>query len=373
MVKLRGRFGNIMFNNVYKNRKVLVTGHTGFKGSWLVSWLQDLGADVLGIALEPDTNPSHFASLKLNVKTHICDVRDYEKISSIIKNFKPEIIFHLAAQPLVIESYKSPLYTFETNIIGTANVLEAGKGIDALKAVIAITTDKCYENQEWVWSYRETDRLGGYDPYSASKAAAEMVIASYRNSFFNVDKFGKQHCTLIASARAGNVIGGGDWAPDRLIPDIIRASVANKVTLLRNPQAIRPWQHVLESLSGYLLLGEKLFKGEKTFATAWNFAPDSENGVSVLEVVEKMQQIWPKIKFKKQKNINQFHETHYLTLDSSKARSLLKWKSVWNIDKTLLATMDWYRSFYENKKILTHAQIAEYVKDAKQKNINWAI
>jgi CDP-glucose 4,6-dehydratase len=353
-----------MFSNVYKNRRVLVTGHTGFKGSWLVAWLQQLGADIAGIALEPDTVPSHFAILKPGIKKYICDIRDYNKLALIIKKIKPEIIFHLAAQPLVRESYLSPLYTLETNIMGTANVLEASKNIPALRAVVVVTSDKCYENREILRGYREGDRLGGYDPYSASKAAAEIVTASYRNSFFNVDKFGKEHHVLIATARAGNVIGGGDWAKDRLIPDIVHSSVAGNVVLLRNSQAVRPWQHVLESLSGYLLLGEKLLQGKKDFAASWNFAPNYADTISVLDIAKKMRNLWPIINFKKQVSGKHLHEAQYLRLNSFKARSLLKWQNTWHIDQALQITTEWYREFYENGRVLTYSHINKYTNDA---------
>lgn len=313
-----------MFNNVYKNRRVLITGHTGFKGSWLVTWLQLLGANLFGIALKPNTIPSHFSLLKSEIKSYICDIRDYNKLEQIIKKIQPEFIFHLAAQPLVIASYKSPLYTFATNVIGTANILELSRKIASLRGIVIVTSDKCYQNREILSGYKETDPLGGYDPYSASKAATEIVAASYRNSFFNVNEYGKKHGVLLATARAGNVIGGGDWAEDRLIPDIVRANLAGGPALLRYPQAVRPWQHVLDCLSGYLLLGQKLLQGKTAFADSWNFAPNFFVPVSVFELAQKMRYFWPAIQIKTRAAKVKSHETNYLKLDVSKACSFIK-------------------------------------------------
>jgi CDP-glucose 4,6-dehydratase len=353
----------MLFNN-YKGKTVLVTGHTGFKGSWLVMWLQQLGARVVGVALAPDTNPSHYELLSPNIESHFVDIRDYEKIAAIVKHVNPEIIFHLAAQPLVRTSYADPIYTLETNVIGTANLLNICRELKSLRAVVIVTSDKCYENKEWHFSYREIDPMGGHDPYSASKGCAELVTGSFRDSYFNLNKFGKDHQVLIASARAGNVIGGGDWALDRLIPDIARAVASNKEVQIRNPNATRPWQHVLECLSGYLCLGEKLLQGLPQFAEAWNFAPTVTGEVKVLDVVRAMQGVWQKLQYELKTDSNQLHEANLLKLDSSKAFALLQWKNVWDIQKTIGVTTNWYRSFYDDHKILTSEQIAIYEKDA---------
>lgn len=360
-----------MFNNVYKKRKVLITGHTGFKGSWLAAWLQQLEAEIVGVALAPDTNPAHYNLLHFDFASHLIDIRDAEKIVQIIRQTQPEIVLHLAAQPLVRDSYVDPLGTIATNVLGTANVLNACRNLDNLKAIVVVTSDKCYENKEHERPYCETDPMGGYDPYSMSKGCAELVTASFRNSFFNLNTFGKTHQTLVASARAGNVIGGGDWAKDRLIPDAIRAVGANQKVQIRNPQATRPWQHVLESLSGYLCLGAKLLQGEKQFADGWNFAPEITDQASVLEVLTKMQAIWSKVQFEIVTQAQQPHEARMLQLDNSKAKQLLQWQSVWNLDATIATTVQWYRNFYERNTVTTNADIAAYVNAARQLNCSW--
>ena len=362
-----------LFSGIYKDKKVFVTGHTGFKGSWLVFWLEQLGADVLGYSLEPNTNPNHFSLLNLNCKSVIGDIRDFEKLSKVISDFKPDIVFHLAAQPLVRRSYNEPIYTLEVNIIGTAKLLEACKKVDSIKAIVNITSDKCYENKEWVWGYREIDPMGGYDPYSASKGCAEIVTSSYRNSYFNLNKYKIEHNVLLASCRAGNVIGGGDWSEDRLIPDIMRAASKNESVLIRNPQAIRPWQHVLESLSGYLMLGQKLLEGKKEFAEGWNFGPNNEEIFTVYELIEKMKNVWDKInyRFLDDKSLK-LHESKLLKLDCSKAFNILKWKPVWDIDTAIEKTVNWYKAFYEKNKILTSEDLESYINDAKKKNLGWA-
>jgi CDP-glucose 4,6-dehydratase len=275
-----------MFENSYQNKKVLVTGHTGFKGSWLIKWLEMLGAEVQGISLEPNTEPNHFTLIHSDIKSHILDIRDAEKLSKTIRSINPDIVFHLAAQPLVRESYEYPLETLQTNVMGTANVLNACRGLDNLKAILVVTTDKCYENKEWIWGYRESDPMGGYDPYSMSKGCAELVVSSFRRSYFNLDDYSKKHSTLLATARGGNVIGGGDWSKDRLIPDIIKSVVKQQSVMIRSPHSTRPWQHVLECLSGYLMLGQKLLQGEKAFAEAWNFGPPGDAEASVLDVLK---------------------------------------------------------------------------------------
>ena len=277
-----------MFRGVYKGKKVLVTGHTGFKGSWLSLWLIKLGAKVIGYALEPPTNSNHFELLNLDMVSIIGDIRDRDRLNAIFKKYKPEVVFHLAAQPLVRYSYINPVETFETNVMGTINVFEACRITESVKAIVNITSDKCYENKEWIWGYRESDPLGGYDPYSASKGCAELVTSSYRKSFFNPEDYSKKHNTLLASARSGNVIGGGDWGKDRLIPDIVRAISKNEKLYIRNPKATRPWQHVLEPLSGYLFLGQMLLEGKTEFADAWNFGPNEGCHTDVETVVKKI-------------------------------------------------------------------------------------
>lgn len=271
------------FSDIFRNKRVLLTGHTGFKGSWLAIWLTGLGAQVIGVSLSPETEPNHWDLLGLDLDDRRVDIRDADAILNIFTETKPELVFHLAAQPLVRRSYRDPLETWSTNVMGTANVLDACRLTESVRAIVVVTTDKCYENQEWPWGYRENDRLGGHDPYSASKAGAELVAASYRHAFFS-----NEDGPLLATARAGNVIGGGDWSEDRLIPDLVRATVNNQSLEIRSPNATRPWQHVLESLSGYLLLGQKLLEGQKDFAAPWNFGPEPEGNRSVAEVLEKL-------------------------------------------------------------------------------------
>ena len=353
-----------MLNNTYKNKKVLVTGHTGFKGTWLCLWLELFGAKVIGYSIDIPTKPSLFELVKPKCIDIRDDIRDFKKLNSVVKNYKPEIIFHLAAQPLVRLSYKKTLETYQTNIIGTANILEALKYNSFIKAVVAITTDKVYLNNETGQVFRETDSLGGYDPYSASKAACEIVISSYRDSFFNVKDYGKAHKTLIASARAGNVIGGGDFAKDRLVPDFIRAILANKYLKIRNPKAIRPWQHVLEPLHGYLMLGAKLLQGKKEFAQAWNFGPEKKDIKTVEDIVKILCKNFDnKIQYSFD-TLKQPHEAHYLKLDISKAKKKLNWKPRWNVQTALNKICDWVKAYQQKKDIrkICIEQIKEYMK-----------
>lgn len=353
-----------MFKDIYSGKNILVTGHTGFKGSWLVYWLANMGANVVGYSNEIPTKPSHFELLNLDIKSIFGDIRDLENIDLAIKEVRPDIVFHLAAQPLVRLSYKNPIETYETNVIGTLKVFEACRK-NNVKAIVNITSDKCYENKEWVWGYRENDPMGGYDPYSSSKGCAEILTSSYRNSFFNLDEYKKSHETLLASARAGNVIGGGDWADDRLICDVIRAASKSEVVSIRNPKATRPWQHVLEPLSGYLLLGQRLLEGKKEFADGWNFGPREEGNYNVGDVLLELKKHWDKVEFKFEANSQNPHEANLLKLDCSKANIKLGWKPTWDSKAAFERTIKWYKSFYENKEILTSDDLKNYTDNMK--------
>jgi CDP-glucose 4,6-dehydratase len=364
---------NKAFNDVYGEKRVLVTGHTGFKGSWLSLWLIKLGAKVIGYALEPPTKLSHFELLNLDMVSIIGDIRDRNKLNATFKEYKPDIVFHLAAQPLVRYSYLNPVETFETNVMGTINVFEACKNTETVRAILNITSDKCYENKEWVWGYRENDPMGGYDPYSASKGCAELVTSSYRRSFFNSDDYGKNHNILIASVRSGNVIGGGDWSKDRLIPDIVRAISKNEKLYIRNPKATRPWQHVLEPLSGYLMLGQKLLEGRKEFADAWNFGPDEEGHINVETIVKSIKERWDRFEYEIDTESDNPHEARLLKLDCSKAHTLLRWKPVWGFKKALDVTVRWYKEYYENVKIYSLEDLEEYINNDEMKNIEWTV
>ncbi len=355
-----------LFGDTYRGKRVLLTGHTGFKGSWLALWLHVLGAEVIGISLPPETTPNHWNLLALPIDDRRLDIRNAQALMQKIQEVAPEIVFHLAAQPLVRHSYRAPLDTWSTNVIGTANVLEACRHTNSVRAIVVVTSDKCYENREWPWGYREIDRLGGHDPYSASKASAELVAASYRASFFSADS-----AALLATARAGNVIGGGDWSEDRLIPDLVRALTKGELLQIRSPQATRPWQHVLESLSGYLLLGQQLLAGNRTFAEAWNFGPEPDGNRTVAEVLGILTTYWPTLSWQVTEN-PQLHEATLLYLDSSKARTRLQWQPVWNFETALAKTAEWYRAWMEEGRIISRQQLAAYVADAKQKGVTWA-
>lgn len=355
-----------MFGGAYAQRRVLLTGHTGFKGSWLALWLQALGAQVTGLALPPETEPAHWSLLGLDLDDLRSDVRDAASLANIINAAKPDIVFHLAAQPLVRRSYADPLETWSTNVMGTANVLNACRHQPSVRAIVVVTSDKCYENREWEWGYREIDRLGGHDPYSASKAGAELVIASYRRAFFD-----QSDAPLLASARAGNVIGGGDWSQDRLIPDLVRAVSGQTELEIRSPNATRPWQHVLESLSGYLCLGQKLLEGKKEFAQAWNFGPEAEGNRSVAELLTRLKALWPALNWRITDQA-QAHEAKLLHLDSTKARAQLDWRPVWSLDQSLGATASWYRSFLETGDLLSRQQLQVYMSAAGQAGMAWS-
>lgn len=345
---------------VWKGRKVLITGHTGFKGSWMVKLLQGLGADVSGLALKPDTDPSHFDLLNLKMNSKIGDIRDAGATLEFIKSVKPEVLIHMAAQPIVLKSYEDPRATYETNVMGTLNVLEAVRMTSSVRAVVVVTSDKAYENRETTRPYAEEDPMGGYDPYSSSKGCAELLTASYRQSFFNLSRYGSDHNVLLASGRAGNVLGGGDWAVDRLVPDLARAYKEKRKVVLRNLSAIRPWQHVLEPVVGYLMLAERLLGGERDFAKGWNFGPDVENCWAVEKIVARAQERWPGFSY--QVTDPRRHEARYLMLDSSLARRELGWSPALTIQETLDWTLNWYEAFISRREILTEAQISAYLK-----------
>lgn len=349
--------------SLWHGKRVFLTGHTGFKGGWLALWLASRGAVVRGYSLDPCTSPSLFEAVRLSslVEDLRGDIRDGERLNRALGEFAPEVIFHMAAQPLVRYSYEDPIGTFETNVIGTARVLDAVRRTPSVRAVVSVTTDKCYDNKEWLWGYRETDPLGGYDPYSSSKACAEIVSAAYRQSYFPVDKLPEHGCAL-ATARAGNVIGGGDWSSDRLIPDLVRGFVEGKPALIRRPAAIRPWQHVLEPLHGYLLLAEKLLTGQPRFATAFNFGPSDDDAQSVGWIVEKMVGFWGDGATWILDPEPGVHEAGYLKLDASRARAELGWRPKLRLETALAWLVDWYKTHAAGADMrqFTLNQIAAY-------------
>lgn len=352
------------YYSYYEDKKVLITGHTGFKGSWLSLWLLNLGAKVIGYAQGPYTSRDNFVVSGLHEKMIDIrgDIRDFNKLNFVIKKYQPEIIFHLAAQPILRLSYKIPRETVETNVMGTINVLEAFRKSDNSKTLIIITSDKCYENKEWIWGYREIDPMGGYDPYSASKGAVELITSVYIRSFFNPNNYEK-HGKVVATARAGNVIGGGDWQKDRIIPDIIKALEKNEVVKIRNPDAVRPWQFVLEPLNGYLLLALKIHDNPNIYLGPWNFGPNPESIISVKEVVEKIIKYYGKGTWNHVYD-NELHESKLLNLDISKARFILGWKPKLSIDEAIKMTVDWYKNYHKKNigKIIDE-QIDKYMND----------
>lgn len=349
----------------WKNKRVFITGHTGFKGSWLCLWLVQMGAKVAGYAQLPPTTPSLFEICNIEElldQSSIADIRDLESLKTAMSDFGPDIVIHMAAQPLVRDSYKIPIETYSTNVMGTVNLFEAIRITPSVKAVVNVTTDKCYENQEWEWGYRENERLGGYDPYSNSKACAELITSAYRSSFFNPENF-TEHGTAIASARAGNVIGGGDWAADRLIPDCIRFLLKKEEILIRNPNSIRPWQHVLEPLSGYLLLAEKLYVHGTKYSEGWNFGPADSDAKAVEWIVDKMCELWgEESKYKVDKGTHP-HEAHYLKLDCSKSKTHLHWEPRWSLETTLKSIVSWTQRYREGADMrqVCLEQIESYV------------
>lgn len=361
-----GKTANL-FGGAYAGKRVLITGHLGFKGSWLAHWLVLMGAEVYGYSLNQANQTSHAELLQSNIDSHIGDITDHYALEAYFHKAQPEIVFHLAAQALVRDSYDDPRTTYMSNVIGTLNVLEACRKTASVKAAVNVTSDKCYENKEWAWGYRENDPMGGYDPYSASKGCAELLASSYRNSYLKTEgQF------LLASARAGNVIGGGDWAKDRLIPDIVRASAKGESVKIRNPKATRPWQHVLEPLSGYLMVGWQLLEGRSEFADGWNLGPDLSSNLTVGDIVERSKIYWDLVNVEIAEDPNCVHEAHLLMLDCSKAQKQLHWKPVWGIEPTLEYTIGWYRGFYENNQINTERDIYKYIADARKSNLRWA-
>ncbi len=377
-----GKYGmtdlKTLFGDVYKGRRVLVTGHTGFKGSWLSLWLSSLGAEVHGYALEPDSFPNLFEAASVEDKmasSTIADIRDHKKLLDSIRKIEPEIIFHLAAQPLVRLSYREPRETYETNVMGSVNLLEAVRAADSVKVCQVITSDKCYENREWVYAYRENDPMGGHDPYSNSKGCVELVVASYRDSFFLPNKI-NEHGVSLSSSRAGNVIGGGDWAEDRIIPDCVRALSIGETIDVRNPHAIRPWQHVLEPLSGYLWLAAMQWRNPGMYEGAWNFGPSGSGNVNVGHIVELALRSWGGGEWRAPEcESESLHEANFLKLDITKANSLLSWEPLFSVSEAVAETMAWYRMYQsqsEDVQVFTLGQIENYCHRASDVEIAWA-
>jgi len=354
---------NMVEPSFWAGKVVLLTGHTGFKGSWLSLWLQAMGAKVIGYALPAPTNPSLFgaANIAEGMISIESDIRDFAALAAVFAKYQPEIVIHMAAQPLVRYSYANPIETYSTNVMGTVHLLEAARLTSSVRAIVNVTSDKCYENREWAWGYRENEPMGGYDPYSNSKGCAELVASAYRSSYFNPGNF-TDHGVALASARAGNVIGGGDWAGDRLIPDIMRAITQGEPVHIRNPHAIRPWQHVLEPLSGYLLLAQKLYQQGAAYAESWNFGPSDEDAKPVQWIVERLTKAWDERAIWVLDDGEHPHEAHYLKLDCSKAKARLNWQPRWCLEDALAAIIEWHRAYRDGKDMheLTLRQIRAY-------------
>jgi CDP-glucose 4,6-dehydratase len=347
---------SVAFADAYRGRRVLVTGHTGFKGSWLALWLTRLGAEVTGYADAVPTEPSHFGLLDLPVDDRRGDIADGEALAAALDAARPEIVFHLAAQSLVRRAYSDPLGTYRTNLLGSLALFEVCRKQGGVEAIVSATTDKVYKNREWEWGYRESDELGGSDPYSASKSCVELMTNSYRESFLR-----SREAIRIASVRAGNVIGGGDWAEDRLIPDIVRAAFAGETLRIRNPQATRPWQHVLDPLAGYLEIGARLLAGDGTAAEAWNFGPEAKASIRVADIIAVMQTMLPELRVEIEPDAAGRHESGLLQLDSSKAAARLGWRPRFERDM-LEQTIAWYKAWYEDKRVLSEAQLDDYAR-----------
>ena len=347
----------------WKGKKVFVTGHTGFKGSWLCLWLQQLGAEVTGYALHPPTTPSLFevAQVACGMKSIIGDIRDGEALANAMQGAAPDVVIHMAAQPLVRYSYSEPVETYSTNVMGTVHLLEAVRKTPSVRAVVNVTSDKCYENKEWVWGYRENEAMGGYDPYSSSKGCAELIASAYRNSFFNPLRY-DQHEVALASVRAGNVIGGGDWAADRLIPDMMRAVSEGRPVLIRSPDAIRPWQHVLEPLNGYLTLAERLYESPAEYASAWNFGPSDQDARPVSWIVERVTCSWGDGAAWELDSVQHPHEASFLKLDSSKSRNGLGWEPQLDLSGAINWIVDWYKAYMRKEDMhgYTQTQIRKF-------------
>jgi CDP-glucose 4,6-dehydratase len=354
------------FGDVYRGKRVLLTGHTGFKGSWLALWLRHLGAHVAGLALPPIGADPHIAQVGTGFDELLADIRDPDAVRKWVARVRPEAVFHLAAQPLVRRSYRDPVETWGTNVVGTAHVLDACRQLDSVRAIVVVTTDKCYENREWSWGYRENDALGGSDPYSASKAACELLVSSWRRSFA-----GDGSGPLIASARAGNVIGGGDWSEDRLVPDLARSMQSGRPLEIRSPKATRPWQHVLESLSGYLLLGSKLLEGDRRCADSWNFGPGTDGNRTVEDILAMLRMTWPEISWAVTPSTGP-KEASLLQLDCAKARTQLGWVPVWSLPEGLAATSEWYRTYLGTGRANSVEQLERYVRQAAERGAAWA-
>jgi CDP-glucose 4,6-dehydratase len=358
------------FGGAYADRHVFLTGHTGFKGSWLALWLEAMGAKVTGFALNPADDPNAFGLLKPAGHDFRGNLRDFDALGKALCGATPDLVIHMAAQALVRRSYRDTRETYETNVIGTVNLLEAVRVCPSVRGVVVVTSDKVYRNHEWPWSYRESDELGGHDPYSCSKSCAELVTASYRNTIF------RGATPLVASARAGNVIGGGDWAEDRLIPDMARAAAQGKELDVRNPTAIRPWQHVLEPLSGYLMLGQRLLGGDAQASCAWNFGPGQESHAEAQTVLQAFSRHWSKTRWRPAPVANSSPEAMLLKLDHSLARQRLGWRPVWDLECALKATADWYRTYYESRpaSMREHSlkDISRYTAEARTQGLSWA-